>query len=87
MGKMNNYPLVSIITAGWNGKEFVYRLLDSLLAQTYPNFEYIYVADGSTDGIINIVEAYRKKFCMRGIKLTIIYQTNQGVSAAVNTGL
>lgn len=46
----NNFPLVSLITPGWNGVSFVGRLLDSILNQTYPNMEYIYIDDGSTDG-------------------------------------
>lgn len=43
----NNFPLVSLITPGWNGVSFVGRLLDSILNQTYPNMEYIYIDDGS----------------------------------------
>lgn len=80
-------PLVSLITPGWNGKSFVYRLLDSILAQTYSNLEYIYVDDGSTDGSIEIVESYRKKFEQRGIPFNLIKKENGGVSSAVMTGL
>lgn len=79
-------PLVSVITAGWNGKEFVYRLLDSLLQQTYTNFEYIYVDDGSTDGTLDIVKQYKTKFEQRNIKCVIIKKQNGGVSDALNEG-
>ncbi len=79
-------PLVSVITPGWNGKEFVFRLLDSLLEQTYTEFEYIYVDDESTDGTLKIVESYRKKFESRGIDVQIICKKNGGVSEALNEG-
>ena len=52
----NNFPLVSLITPGWNGVSFVGRLLDSILNQTYPNMEYIYIDDGSTDRSVDIVK-------------------------------
>lgn len=58
----NNFPLVSLITPGWNGVSFVGRLLDSILNQTYPNMEYIYIDDGSTDGTKDVVLSYKEKF-------------------------
>lgn len=65
--KSLEHPLVSIITPGWNGKRFVHRLLNSILAQTYDNMEYIYIDDGSTDGTKDIVLSYKEKFDNRGI--------------------
>lgn len=82
-----NNPLVSLITPGWNGVSFVYRLLDSILQQTYTNIEFIYVDDGSTDGTKNVVQSYQKKFEERGILFTYIYKENGGVSSAINVGL
>lgn len=80
-------PLVSIITPGWNGKSFITRLLDSILNQTYKKLQYIYVDDGSTDGTSEIVKSYAKKFEGCGIDFIYVYQENQGVSQALNTGL
>lgn len=80
-------PLVSVITPGWNGQSFVHRLLDSLLAQTYRPFEYIYVDDGSTDGTAAVVQSYRDRFEQAGIRFQYIRQENGGVSVALNTGL
>lgn len=82
-----NQPLVSIITPGWNGKSFVYRLLDSILLQTYTHIEYIYVDDGSTDGTKDVVLSYKSKFEDRGISFQYIYKENGGVSTAVEKGL
>ncbi|WP_337678029.1 glycosyltransferase family A protein, partial [Hallella sp.] len=79
--------LVSVITPGWNGKDFVHRLLDSLIKQTYKTIEYIYVDDGSTDGTSEIVKAYQTRFQEAGISFNYIYKTNGGVSTAVEEGL
>ena len=84
---MKNYPLVSLITPGWNGITFVHRLLDSILAQTYLNIEYIYVDDGSTDGTKDVVLSYKSRFEARGISFKYIYKKNGGVSSAVQEGL
>lgn len=83
----DNKPLVSLITPGWNGKSFVHRLLESILTQSYGNMEYIYVDDGSTDGSLEIVESYRKKFEQKGIPFKLVRKENGGVSSAVMAGL
>ncbi len=84
---MNRNPLVSLITPGWNGKDFIHNLLDSILNQTYQNLEYIYIDDGSSDGTKDIVLSYKEKFKERGIKFLYIYKQNGGVSSAINEGL
>lgn len=85
--KQLNHPLVSIITPGWNGKAFVHNLLDSLLAQSYDNMEYIYVDDGSTDGTKDTVLAYQDKFEARGIPFKYVYKENGGLCSALQEGL
>lgn len=80
-------PLVSIITPGWNGKEFVHRLLESILIQTYTNIEYIYVDDGSTDGTKDVVLSFKHRFEERGISFKYIYKDNGGLCSAIEEGL
>lgn len=80
-------PLVSIVTPGWNGKSFVHRLLDSILAQTYGNMEYIYVDDGSTDGTKDVVLKYQSKFEQNGIAFKYVYKENGGLCSAIQEGL
>lgn len=88
MGAHNsNLPLVSIVTPGWNGKSFVHRLLDSILAQTYDNMEYIYVDDGSTDGTKDVVLDYKSRFERRGIAFKYVYKENGGLCSAIQEGL
>lgn len=80
-------PLVSIITPCYNGEKFVQRFLESVLYQSYPNIELIFVNDGSTDKTEEIVLSYKENFSNRNINLIYIYQKNSGVSAALNRGL
>ncbi len=84
---MQNQPLVSIITPGYNCGAVVHRLLDSILAQTWQNIEFIFVNDGSTDNTAEVLESYREKFVARGIDFKIIVQENRGVGGAIQTGL
>ena len=78
--------LVSLVTPGWNGRAFVHRLLDSIIAQTYRPIQYIYVDDGSTDGTAEVVEAYKDKFTQANIAFTFVRQENAGICSALMTG-
>lgn len=75
--------LVSLVTPGWNGREFVYRLFDSIIAQTYRPIQYIYVDDGSTDGTADIVEQYRDLFAQANIDFLFLRQENAGMCEAL----
>lgn len=79
--------LVSILTPCYNTAHLVWRLLDSVLSQTYPFVEMFIIDDGSTDNIRVVIDSYRKRFHSKGYKLNYIYQENQGQSVAVNNGL
>lgn len=79
--------LVSIITPCYNGADYVHRLLDSILNQTYTNIEFIFVNDGSTDDTERVVLEYKPKFEAKGYSFIYIYQDNAGQSAALNKGL
>jgi len=79
--------LVSIITPCYNGENYLHRFLDSVLAQTYDNFEFIIINDGSTDSTGKILNSYIEPFSSKGIKYIIINQENKGQSEAINQGL
>lgn len=57
---MNN-DLVSIITPCYNSADFIRETIDSILAQTYPNWELLITDDCSTDNTVEIVEQYISK--------------------------
>jgi len=75
--------LVSIIIPCYNGEATIARALDSVLAQTYKNFEALVIDDGSVDGSAAIVSAYAKK----DSRIRLIQKPNGGVSSARNCGL
>lgn len=79
--------LVSIITPCYNGEKYIVNFLDSVLQQTYPNIELIFVDDGSTDKTKEIANSYKKPFEERGFSCHYIYQENAGQAAAINQGL
>ena len=74
-------PLISIIVATYNRAKTISRAIDSILAQTYDNFEIIIVDDGSADDTLKILSKYNDA------KIKIIkHEINKGVCAAKNTG-
>lgn len=75
--------LVSIIVPVYKVEKYICRCIDSILGQTYQNFELIMVDDGSPDHSRQICEEYAKK----DSRIHVIRQENQGVSAARNKGL
>ena len=84
---MSKKPLVSIVTACYNGEFFVWRCIEKVLEQNYDNVEMIIVNDGSTDKTEEVVLSYEEKFKERGYKLIYAKQENQGVGAATNAAL
>jgi glycosyltransferase involved in cell wall biosynthesis len=56
----SNLPLVSIVFTSYNHQEYLKQALDSLVSQTYQNFEIIVVDDNSTDGSQDILNTYRE---------------------------
>ena len=75
-------PLVSIILPVYNRQRVVSQAINSVLDQTYENFELIVVDDGSSDGSVNVVESFEDS----RIKL-ICNEINKGVSKTRNIGL
>ena len=76
-------PLVSVIMPVYNGRRYVKEAVDSVLAQTFTNFEFIIVDDGSNDGTDEILRQY----AAADKRIRIITRTNQGVTRSLNEGL
>ena len=76
-------PKVSIIVPIYNTAKFLPRCIDSILAQTFIDFELILVNDGSKDNSGNICDEYAKK----DSRIVVIHQENGGGSSARNKGL
>ncbi len=73
-------PGVSVVIATRNRSSILARAIDSVLAQTYKNFELIIIDDGSTDRTKELVAAYAGK-------LVYFYQDQAGLAAARNRGI
>ena len=65
-------PVVSIVIPMYNAEKYIGECLDSILAQTFQNFEVIVVDDCSTDNSREVVESYNQKF---GGKLQLVNRT------------
>jgi glycosyltransferase involved in cell wall biosynthesis len=55
----SNHPLVSIVTPTHNREKYIPETVNSVLAQTYSNIEYIVIDDGSTDNTLEVLEKYK----------------------------
>ena len=73
-------PAVSVITPAWNAEGFIGETIESVLAQTFADWEMVIVDDGSTDGTASVVEAY----AARDARIRLLQQQNAGPSAARN---
>ena len=54
-------PLVSIIMPAYNGQKYIAQSIESVLAQTYTNFELLITDDRSTDQTIKIIKGYMEQ--------------------------
>ena len=76
-------PKVSIIIPIYNNEKYLMESIDSVLNQTFQDFEIISINDGSTDNSLKILEEYAKK----DSRIKIVTQENKGAGSARNEGL
>ena len=77
---MKPHPLISVIIPTYNRAYCLPETIESVLAQSFKDFEIIIIDDGSTDNTVEVLQPYREKIIYK-------YQKNAGITEARNAGL
>lgn len=76
-----NHPEITVLMPAYNAQKYICKAIESVLAQTFSNFELLIVNDGSTDDTLQRINAYTDP------RIRVINQENLGVAMALNNGL
>ena len=76
-------PTVSVVMSVFNGEEFLSQTIDSILNQTFRDFEFVIVDDGSTDATVDILSGY----ALRDGRIRTLRKGKQGRAASLNLGI
>lgn len=76
-------PTISVVIPSYNHKLFIGEAIDSVLNQTFSDFELIIIDDGSSDESLDIIRHY----ALRDSRITVVEQTNAGSHATINRGI
>lgn len=80
---VRNEPMISVIIPVYNAGNFLKPAIESILHQTYKNFEIVLIDDGATDGSGSICDEFSAEYS----NITVIHEKNSGISVARNTGI
>ena len=75
-------PKLSVIITVYQAEKYLSNCIDSIINQTYSNFEIIAINDGSTDDSLNIL----KRYALKDRRIKIISQVNKGLVASRRVG-
>lgn len=79
---MSHSPMVSVVLSVKDGARYLTETIESILNQTYTDFEFIIINDGSSDQTLEIIESFTDE------RITVLsHQVAKGISTAVNAGL
>ncbi|MFY4818025.1 glycosyltransferase family 2 protein [Aliarcobacter butzleri] len=76
-------PMVSVIMPVYNAEKYLDEAIESILNQTYKDFEFIIINDGSTDKSLEIIEKYKQQ----DERIVLISRENKGLIASLNEGI
>lgn len=79
----NQSPKISVIVPVYNVQKYLSRCIDSILSQTFTDFELLLIDDGSKDNSGKICDEYAKK----DERIKVFHEENRGVSSARNKGI
>jgi len=75
-------PFVSVIVPCYNHEKYLKECIDSIMNQTYTNYELVVIDDGSKDDSLKVLKELQKKY-----NFNLIHQENRGLSATLNRGI
>lgn len=75
---MEPQPIISVVMSVYNGSRFLRDSIDSVLSQTFPDFEFIIWNDGSTDNSEDIIKSYKDR------RIRYYYHENEGLGKALS---
>ncbi|MGF1902958.1 glycosyltransferase family 2 protein [Aliivibrio sifiae] len=76
-------PQITVLMSVYNGQEFLAEAIESVLGQTFSNFEFIIINDGSTDQTLGIINKYA---CIDN-RIVLVSRENKGLIASLNEGI
>ncbi len=76
-------PFISVLMSVYNSEKYLEESIESILNQTYTNFEFIIVNDGSTDNSLKIIQEYMAK----DERIVLISRENKGLPYSLNEGI
>jgi len=79
---VSSSPLVSVVMSVFNSERFLAEAVESILSQSFSDFEFIAINDGSTDNSGTILDSYQKK----DSRLRVFHQENRGLVESLNRG-
>ena len=79
--KFNKNPAISVVMSVYNGEKYLRDSIDSILGQTFKDFEFIIIDDGSTDSTLKIIKDYRDP------RIVLISRKNKGLAESLNEGI
>lgn len=74
-------PEVSVVMSVYNSEKYLKKAMESICAQTFTDFEFIIINDGSTDTSLSIIESYSDK------RIRLVNRENWGLTASLNQGI
>jgi glycosyltransferase involved in cell wall biosynthesis len=77
---MNNLPLISVAMPVYNGEEHLAEAIESVLAQSFVNFEFIIIDDGSTDRSLDVLKEYQRL----DARIRLISRENRNLATTLN---
>ena len=76
-------PLVSVLMSCFNAADWLVESVDSVLRQTFTDFEFVIIDDGSTDGSLAILQRY----ALQDERIVVVPKANTGLAESLNVGL